>query len=56
TEKARFEIEEQQKRYFREITTIVEEGIMKKLRAEEEEIEKIGKCNWALEERVKSLC
>ena len=29
---------------------------MKKLRAKEEEIEKICKLNWALEERVKSLC
>ncbi|KAL6975084.1 RING-type E3 ubiquitin transferase [Sarracenia purpurea var. burkii] len=56
TEKVRFEIEEQRKRYSRGIITAVEERIMKKLRAKEEEIEKIGKLNWALEERVKSLC
>lgn len=29
---------------------------MKKLKAKEAEIEKIGKLNWALEEKVKSLC
>ena len=34
----------------------MEEGIANRLRAKEEEIEKIGKLNWALEERVKSLC
>lgn len=50
------EIEERRKRYSRRIMAAVEESIMKKLRAKEEEIEKIGKLNWALEERVKSLC
>ncbi|KAJ6423187.1 hypothetical protein OIU84_024173 [Salix udensis] len=30
--------------------------MMKRLRAKEDEIEKIGKLNWALEEKVKSLC
>lgn len=50
------EIEEQRKRYSRRIITAVEESIMNKLRAKEVEIEKIGKLNWALEERVKSLC
>jgi len=35
---------------------VVEEGISQKLRAKEIEVEKIGKLNWALEERVKSLC
>ncbi|KAK4420589.1 putative BOI-related E3 ubiquitin-protein ligase 3 [Sesamum alatum] len=56
TEKVRMEIEERRKRYCRRIAAAVEENIMKKLKAKEEEIDKIGKLNWALEERVKSLC
>ncbi|KAI3466335.1 hypothetical protein Pfo_022998 [Paulownia fortunei] len=56
TEKVRMEIEERRKRYSRRIAAAVEESIMKKLKAKEEEIVKIGKLNWALEERVKSLC
>lgn len=55
-EKVRMEIEERRKRYARSIVAVVEEGIRKRLRAKEEEIENIGKLNWALEERVKSLC
>ena len=34
----------------------MEEGLAKKWRAKEEEMDKIGKLNWVLEERVKSLC
>ncbi|KAK6154530.1 hypothetical protein DH2020_008778 [Rehmannia glutinosa] len=56
TEKVRMEIEERRKRYSRRIAAAVEENVMKRLKAKEEEIEKIGKLNWALEERVKSLC
>ncbi|KAL0310869.1 UNVERIFIED_CONTAM: putative BOI-related E3 ubiquitin-protein ligase 3 [Sesamum angustifolium] len=56
TEKVRLEIEERRKRYCRRIAAALEENIMKKLKAKEEEIDKIGKLNWALEERVKSLC
>lgn len=55
-EKVRMEIEDRRKRYARSIVAVVEEGIRKRLRAKEEEIENIGKLNWALEERVKSLC
>ncbi|XP_017979555.1 PREDICTED: probable BOI-related E3 ubiquitin-protein ligase 3 [Theobroma cacao] len=55
-EKVRMEIEERRKRQARKIMEAIEGGVMKKLRAKEEEIEKIGKLNWALEERVKSLC
>ncbi|XWS10752.1 hypothetical protein CRYUN_Cryun38cG0024800 [Craigia yunnanensis] len=54
--KVRMEIEEKRKRQARKIMEAIEGRIMKKLRAKEEEIEKIGKLNWALEERVKSLC
>ncbi|KAK3033111.1 hypothetical protein RJ639_036470 [Escallonia herrerae] len=56
TDKVRLEIEERRKRNSRRIIAAVEDGMMKTLRAKEEEIEKIVKLNWALEERVKSLC
>ncbi|KAL0008959.1 hypothetical protein SO802_010461 [Lithocarpus litseifolius] len=55
-EKVRMEIEEKRKRQARRIVEAIEVGMMKRLKAKEEEIEKIGKLNWALEERVKSLC
>ncbi|GER52760.1 SBP (S-ribonuclease binding protein) family protein [Striga asiatica] len=56
TEKVRLEVEERRKRYTRRIATAVEEHIMKRLRSKEEEIQKMGKLNWALAEKVKSLC
>ncbi|KAF5730818.1 hypothetical protein HS088_TW19G00418 [Tripterygium wilfordii] len=55
-EKVRLEIEENRKRQARRIIEVIEEGTMKRLRAKEGEIQKIGKLNSALEERVKSLC
>ncbi|PON77176.1 E3 ubiquitin-protein ligase BOI [Parasponia andersonii] len=55
-DKVRMEIEERRKKQARKIMEAIEVGMMKRLRAKEEEIEKIGKLNWALEERVKSLC
>ncbi|KAJ6727870.1 BOI-RELATED E3 UBIQUITIN-PROTEIN LIGASE 2-RELATED [Salix koriyanagi] len=54
-EKVRMEIEERRKRQARRIIEAIETGMMKRLRAKEDEIEKIGKLNWALEEKVKSL-
>lgn len=56
TEKVRLNIEERRKRNSRRLMAAVEEGISKRLRAKEEEIVKIAKLNWALEEKVKSLC
>ncbi|GFP87550.1 probable boi-related E3 ubiquitin-protein ligase 3 [Phtheirospermum japonicum] len=56
TEKVRLEVEQRRKRYSRRIAAAVEDNVMKRLKAKEEEIEKMGKLNWALEERVKSLC
>ncbi|CAK9174973.1 unnamed protein product [Ilex paraguariensis] len=56
TEKVRLEIEERRKTYSNRIIAAMAEGMKKRLRAKEEEIEKIGKLNWALEEKVKSLC
>ncbi|XP_014499935.1 probable BOI-related E3 ubiquitin-protein ligase 3 [Vigna radiata var. radiata] len=55
-EKVRIEIDQKRKRQARKIIDAIEAGVIKKLKAKEEEIEKIGKLNWALEEKVKSLC
>ncbi|XP_071724588.1 probable BOI-related E3 ubiquitin-protein ligase 3 [Rutidosis leptorrhynchoides] len=55
-EKVRMEIEERRKKQARKIMEAIEESVMNKLRSKDEEIEKIGKLNWALGERVKSLC
>nr|XP_043620748.1 probable BOI-related E3 ubiquitin-protein ligase 2 [Erigeron canadensis] len=55
-EKMRIEVEERRKRNTQRIISAVEEGVSKRLRAKEEEIVKIAKLNWALEEKVKSLC
>ncbi|KAF7834623.1 putative BOI-related E3 ubiquitin-protein ligase 3 [Senna tora] len=52
----RMELEEKRKRQARRVIEAIEAGMMKRLRAKEEEIAKIGKLNWALEEKVKSLC
>ncbi|XP_075523026.1 putative BOI-related E3 ubiquitin-protein ligase 3 [Primulina tabacum] len=56
-QKARMEIEERRKRYSysRSITAALEDNMMRKMKAKEEEIQKIGKLNRALEERVKVL-
>lgn len=55
-EKVRMEVEEKRKRQARKIVEAIEIGMMRMLRSKEEEIEKIGKLNWELEERAKSLC
>ncbi|MFS7985055.1 putative transcription factor C2H2 family [Helianthus anomalus] len=56
TDKVRIDIEERRKRNSRRLIAAVEENISNRLRAKEEEIMKIAKLNWALEEKVKSLC
>ncbi|CAI0450395.1 unnamed protein product [Linum tenue] len=55
-EKVRAELEDKRKRQARRIIQVIEEGMLKRLKAKEDEIDKIGKLNWALEEKVKSLC
>lgn len=55
-EKVRMEVEDKRKMQARRIIEAIELGMMKRLRTKEEEIEKVGKLNWALEEKVKSLC
>ncbi|KAK4793963.1 hypothetical protein SAY86_011957 [Trapa natans] len=55
-EKARLEIEERMKSRERMVFHIVGERIAKRLRTKEEEIDKIVRLNWALQEKIKSLC
>ncbi|XVF25375.1 hypothetical protein REPUB_Repub13aG0207400 [Reevesia pubescens] len=55
TEKVRLELEERRKRQSRMLITAIQEAVMKKLKEKDEEIERMGKLNWVLQERVKSL-
>ncbi|XP_010908606.1 probable BOI-related E3 ubiquitin-protein ligase 3 [Elaeis guineensis] len=55
-ENLRVELTERRKRFARQILAAIEERVSKRLKAKEEEIERMGKLNWALEERIKSLC
>ncbi|XP_074574561.1 putative BOI-related E3 ubiquitin-protein ligase 3 [Curcuma longa] len=55
-EKVRIELVERLKRFLRRVLAAVEEGVSKRLRAKEEEMERLKNLNWALEERVRSLC
>ncbi|CAL9210359.1 unnamed protein product, partial [Musa hybrid cultivar] len=55
-ERARAELTERRKRFTRQILAALEDGMSKRLRASQEEIARLGKMNWALEERIKSLC
>ncbi|MBA0879470.1 hypothetical protein Goshw_018773 [Gossypium schwendimanii] len=55
TEKVRLEVEERRKRQSRMLITAIQEGVMKKLKEKDEEIQRMGKLNWVLQERVKSL-
>ncbi|CAJ2658058.1 unnamed protein product [Trifolium pratense] len=54
-EKVRMELEEQKMRQSRMLACVIQETIGKKLKEKDEEIQKIGKLNWMLQEKVKSL-
>ncbi|KAL8159739.1 hypothetical protein V2J09_001276 [Rumex salicifolius] len=54
-EKIRREMEERRREQSRRIIQSIQGAIGRKLREKEEQIDKIGKVNWALEERVRSL-
>ncbi|XP_047150000.1 probable BOI-related E3 ubiquitin-protein ligase 3 [Vigna umbellata] len=54
-EKVRMELEEKRKRQARRLMESIEVEMAKRLRAKEEEILKIEKLNWVLEEKVRSL-
>jgi E3 ubiquitin-protein ligase BOI and related proteins len=49
------ELAEQRRRHVRQVVAAVEAGATKRLRAKDEEIARLGRLNWALEERVRSL-
>ncbi|KAI5313113.1 hypothetical protein L3X38_042287 [Prunus dulcis] len=55
TEKVRMELEEQRKQQSRLLVSAIQERIVKKLKEKDEEIQKMGRLNWVLQERVKSL-
>jgi E3 ubiquitin-protein ligase BOI-like protein len=54
-EKVRMELEEQKMRQSRMLACVIQETIGKKLKEKDEEIQRIGKLNWFLQEKVKSL-
>lgn len=56
TEKFRVELEEKRKRETMMIMEAIENEVMKKMKAKEEEIQKIERMNMILEEKVKTLC
>ncbi|CAI9090485.1 OLC1v1025264C1 [Oldenlandia corymbosa var. corymbosa] len=55
TKKIRIELEERQKQQTRLLMSAIGEGVMKKLKEKDEQIQRMGKLNLALQERVKSL-
>ncbi|KAK1417957.1 hypothetical protein QVD17_27093 [Tagetes erecta] len=55
TEKVRIEIEEMRRRNTRRLAAASYEGIMKRLKSKEEQIQKIGEINRSLEEKVKAI-
>ncbi|KAG4906370.1 BOI-related E3 ubiquitin-protein ligase 1 [Glycine max] len=56
TEKVRMEMAEQRVRQSRMLITAIQEAVAKKLKEKDEEIQRVGKLNWVLQERVKSIC
>jgi E3 ubiquitin-protein ligase BOI-like protein len=54
-EKVRMELEEQKMRQSRMLACVIQETIGKKIKEKDEEIQRIGKLNWFLQEKVKSL-
>ncbi|KAL1538443.1 RING-type E3 ubiquitin transferase [Salvia divinorum] len=55
TKKIRIELEERQKQQSRLLAAAIGEGVMKKLKEKDEQIQRMGKLNFVLQERVKSL-
>ncbi|KAI4306373.1 hypothetical protein L6164_029655 [Bauhinia variegata] len=56
TEEVRMELEEQRMLQSRTLLSAIQDTMVKKLREKDEEIQRMGKLNWVLQERVKSLC
>lgn len=56
TQQISAELTEQRKRFSRLVLASIDEEVRKQLKAKDDEIETVKKLNWALEERVRSLC
>ncbi|KAK7331231.1 hypothetical protein VNO77_25450 [Canavalia gladiata] len=56
TEKVRMELEEQKMMQSRVLVNAIQDAMVKKLKEKDDEIHRMGKLNWALQEKVKSLC
>ncbi|KAH0458151.1 hypothetical protein IEQ34_013466 [Dendrobium chrysotoxum] len=56
TQQITSELAEQRKRFSRLLLAAMDDEVRKQLKAKDDEIEKVKKLNWALEERVRSLC
>ncbi|KAJ6417884.1 hypothetical protein OIU84_001299 [Salix udensis] len=54
-QKVRMELEDRRKRQSRMLVSAIQEGMVKKLKEKDEEIQRMGKLNWVLQEKVKSL-
>ncbi|CAK7336961.1 unnamed protein product [Dovyalis caffra] len=54
-QKVRMELEERRKRQSRMLVSAIQEGMIRKLKDKDEEIQRMGKLNWVLQEKVKSL-
>ncbi|CAD5193940.1 probable BOI-related E3 ubiquitin-protein ligase 3 [Musa acuminata AAA Group] len=54
-ETVRAGLAERRRMFARQVVAAVEEDVSKRIKAKEEEIARVGKLNWALEERIKSL-
>lgn len=55
SKKIRLELEERQKQHSRILMAAIGEGVMKRMKEKDEQIQRMGKLNLALQERVKSL-
>lgn len=55
TKKVRMELEERQKQQARVLVAAIGEGVTKKLKEKDEQIQRMGKINMVLQEKVKSL-
>ena len=54
-QKVRMELEERKKRQSRMLVSAIQEGMIKKVKEKDEEIQRMGKINWFLQEKAKSL-
>ncbi|KAJ6410599.1 hypothetical protein OIU84_007362 [Salix udensis] len=54
-QKVRMELEERKRRQSRMLVSAIQEGMIKKMKEKDEEIQRMGKLNWFLQEKVKSL-